>query len=52
MGIFTVGALLWVVLPLYDNSAVRARRARIATWFGVAALAGLIVLTLWGYLVV
>lgn len=48
--LFTVGGVLWGLIPLYDKDSRMATRARLATWFGFIALAGLIILTIWGYL--
>jgi cytochrome b6 len=47
--LFTIGGVLWGLIPLYDTSSARGNRARIATWFGLLAVAGLIGLTLIGY---
>jgi len=49
MGLFTVGGLLWALIPFYDTRNASAARARSATWFGLFAVAGLIILTIWGY---
>ncbi|MCB2154642.1 cytochrome bc complex cytochrome b subunit [bacterium] len=49
IGIFTIGGILWALIPLYDKDSKRAQRAKVATWFGLGALAGLVVLTIWGY---
>jgi cytochrome b6 len=48
--LFTAGGVLWGVIPLYDVSSANGRRARHATWIGLAALISLIALTIWGYL--
>jgi quinol-cytochrome oxidoreductase complex cytochrome b subunit len=48
--VFTVGGVLWGLIPLYDHSSKLAMRARTATWFGLLALMGLIGMTIWGYL--
>lgn len=48
--LFTVGGILWALVPLFDTSSKFGSRARAATWFGWIALVGLIVLTIWGYL--
>jgi len=47
--LFTAGGILWGLVPLFDTSSKNGRRARAATWFGLAMLAGLVVLTIWGY---
>ena len=46
---FTAGIVLWSLIPFYDKDNTNARRARHASWFGLAALTALIVLTIWGY---
>jgi cytochrome b6 len=48
--LFSVGGLLWAIIPLYDRNSALARRARNANWFGLLAVIGLIVMTIWGYL--
>jgi len=50
--LFSLGGLLWGIIPLYDRSPALARQARRATWFGLFAVAGLIIMTIWGYLAV
>lgn len=47
--LFSIGAVLWALIPLYDTSSKYGNRARIATWFGLLAVVGLIGLTLIGY---
>lgn len=49
--IFTLGLVLWFLLPLYDPDSRSGRRARNATWFGLLALTVLLVTTIWGYAV-
>jgi quinol-cytochrome oxidoreductase complex cytochrome b subunit len=44
-----VGGLVWAVIPLFDRSAKNVVAARVATWFGILALVGLVGLTVWGY---
>ena len=48
--IFTLGLVLWFLIPLYDTTSKTGRRARNATYFGLFALAVLVVTTIWGYL--
>lgn len=47
--LFGLGGLLWAAIPLLDPSSRFGRRARTAAWIGLLALAGLIILTVWGY---
>lgn len=47
--LFSVGGLLWGLIPLFDKDNRASMRARMATWFGMAAMFGLIALTIWGY---
>jgi len=49
IGLFTAGMVLWGLIPFYDVKTASGRRARNATWFGVAVLVGLIALTAIGY---
>ncbi len=49
MGLFTAAAGAWALVPLFDRTAKRARRV---LYGGFAALTGLIVLTIWGYLAI
>lgn len=47
--LFTLGLVLWAVVPLFDKETKIGARGRMATWFGFIALGVLIVLTIWGY---
>lgn len=49
IGLFTVGILLWGLIPLFDTSSKFGRRARLTTYFGLLVLALLIVTTIAGY---
>jgi cytochrome b6 len=49
MGLFTVGGVMWALIPLYDIKSADGRRARQATYFGLVVLLGLIVMTIWAY---
>jgi cytochrome b6 len=49
MVIFTLGLVLWFLVPLYDQTGKAGQRARAATYFGLFALAVLAVTTIWGY---
>jgi len=50
MVLFTLGLVLWFLVPLYDARSARGRQARNATYFGLWVLAVLLVTTVWGYL--
>lgn len=47
--LFAVGGVLWGLIPLYDTRSKAGARGRKATWFGLAVLAAMIVLTILGY---
>jgi cytochrome b6 len=47
--VFTLGMVLWVLVPFYDPNSQAGSRARRATYFGLFALAVLVITTLWGY---
>ncbi len=49
VALFSIGGVLWALLPLYDNTNCNAVRARRATWVTLAALLGLLAMTVWGY---
>jgi quinol-cytochrome oxidoreductase complex cytochrome b subunit len=49
MVLFNAGLVLWFLIPLYDGTSQSGKRARWATYFGLFALAILIVTTIWGY---
>jgi quinol-cytochrome oxidoreductase complex cytochrome b subunit len=49
---FSLGMLLWCVIPLYDPNRHSGRRGRRATYFGLLALFILIVTTAWGYVAI
>lgn len=49
IGLFTMGGVLWGLIPLFDTSTTAGARARIATCFGLLAVLGLIGLTILGY---
>ncbi len=52
MLVFTIGLVLWLFIPLYDTTSANGKRARWATWFGLAVLIGVVVTTVWGYAVI
>ncbi|MDR3710132.1 MAG: cytochrome bc complex cytochrome b subunit [Capsulimonadaceae bacterium] len=49
MGGFTLGLILWVLIPLYDGKTESGVKARNAHYFGLLALGVLIITTIWGY---
>jgi cytochrome b6 len=49
MTLFTVGLVLWFLIPLFDNNKQNGRRARQVTYFGLLVLGILVLTTLWGY---
>ena len=49
IGLFTVGGVLWALIPLYDTSTRFGRRARLTTYFGLLMLVLLIALTIYAY---
>ena len=49
MGVFALGLILWLFVPLYDGSSGSGRRAVRAAWFGLLVLATLLATTIWGY---
>jgi len=49
MVIFTLGLVLWFLIPLYDSSSKVGRRGLWASYFGLFAVAVLVVTTIWGY---
>lgn len=49
MTVFTLGLVMWALLPLYDTAERGGRTARRATYFVLLALGILIGTTIWGY---
>lgn len=49
ISIFTLGLILWTLIPFYDPDSKSGRRARRAHYFGLFACAVLIVTTVAGY---
>ncbi len=47
--LFTLGLVLWFLIPLYDPNTQSGRRGKTATYFGLFVLAVLVGLTFWGY---
>ncbi len=52
IGLFSLGGLIWAVIPLLDRSEENKAMARLGTRIGLVFLGALIVLTVWGYMVV
>ena len=46
---FTLGLVIWLLMPLYDTSTPAGRRGRNATYFGLFVVVMLVVTTFWGY---
>lgn len=49
MVLFAIGMALWLLIPFYDVRSKAARRARLATYFGLFVIVVLTVTTAWGY---
>lgn len=49
MTLFTFGAVLWVLVPLFDSDRDHSWRPRLTTAFGLFAIGLLVGLTIWGY---
>jgi cytochrome b6 len=49
MTVFTLGLVLWTLLPLYDNSSKNGKRARRGTYFIFLVIIIYTGTTLWGY---
>lgn len=49
IAIFSIGLVLWFLIPLYDPNSSNGRRGRNATYFGLFALIMLAITTFWGY---
>jgi quinol-cytochrome oxidoreductase complex cytochrome b subunit len=47
--IFTLGIVLWLLIPFYDTRSESGRRARVAHYFGLLAVFALLATTLIGY---
>ncbi|MBI5706291.1 MAG: cytochrome bc complex cytochrome b subunit [Armatimonadetes bacterium] len=50
MSVFTLGMVLWILIPFYDVKSKGAQRAKRATYFGLLALFILVGTSAWGYL--
>ncbi len=47
--LFTLGIVLWILIPFYDNSKESGQRARAAHYFGLLAVFALLATTMIGY---
>jgi quinol-cytochrome oxidoreductase complex cytochrome b subunit len=47
--LFTLGIVLWILIPFYDTNKESGKRARIAHYFGLLAIVSLLSTTLIGY---
>ncbi len=47
--IFTLGIVLWLLIPFYDNSKESGQRARVAHYFGLLVIFALLATTIIGY---
>lgn len=50
MTLFTLGLVLWTLVPVYDTERPVGKRGRQTTYFGIFVVFVLIVTTIWGYL--
>ena len=50
MTLFTLGIVLWLLIPFYDVRKLAAKRAKYATYFGILAVTIIVVTTIWGYI--
>jgi cytochrome b6 len=49
MSLFTLGLVLWALVPFFDKDKANGKRGRQVTYFGIFVIAVLILTTLWGY---
>ncbi len=49
MGLFGAVMVFWAAVPLFDRDSAAGQRGRITAWAGFLILAGILVLTIWGY---
>jgi cytochrome b6 len=47
--LFTLGIVLWILIPFYDTTQESGRRSRAAHYFGLLAIFALLTTTLIGY---
>jgi len=49
MTLFTVGLVLWFLIPVFDTDKKAGQRGRTTTYFGLLVVGILVVTTAWGY---
>lgn len=49
MSLFTLGLVLWILVPFFDKDKANGKRGRQVTYFGIFVIAVLVLTTLWGY---
>jgi len=49
MGLFTLGLVLWTLVPLFDSTRHAGQRGKYATYFGLLVVVILAVTTIWAY---
>lgn len=49
IGLFTLGIVLWLLVPFYDDSREAGDRGRRATWFGLLVILAVLSTTVIGY---
>ncbi len=47
--VFTVGGVVWALVPFLDKESMHDNRSRMFTWFGIWVLTFIVVMTLVGY---
>jgi len=50
MTLFTLGLVLWFLVPVFDKEKPAGKRGRLTTQFGLLVVAILLVTTVWGYM--
>jgi cytochrome b6 len=48
--VFTIGGIIWLLVPYLDNRSPRGERPKKLVWFGVLVVAFIIVMTILGYI--
>lgn len=47
---FTIGGIVWTLVPFWDRASVKGRRSNLIIWFGLLVLAFIITMSILGYL--